>query len=466
VSDQLSTVNRLLPVVVAAVLGGAVLFARKRVPAALVTLMITAFIDMVGLLMVLPLLPFYAKELTGGGLVVPLGWGRGVTIGVGLVTALLVTAFTLAQLVSAPLWGRFSDRWGRRPALLVALGASAVAYVIFGFATSLGLLFLSRLVQGAGGGTVGVIQAYVADATEPEQRARNLGWLSAATNLGVFLGPVLGAFSVSLGAGPGVTVLGERVALGHAAPGLIAAVLCVVNMAFAWRFLRESNVGAAANRAAPRRAGASRAAVARVVTHPAEPATRLIWIYAIAIGAQQGITTILALFLAERFGVTEKTIGYLFMYIGGWSVLSRALLLGKALDRLGEARLSRIGSALLALGLAAIPFAYSLPALALAVTLVPLGTAFTFPCVTAMLSRVIAPQDRGLYMGVQQTFGGISRGVFPLVLGFAWDHVAPGLTRGVPFWISSALVAFTIFLGMGVEGYVAAKEKPRAVAAD
>ncbi|MFL5577029.1 MAG: MFS transporter [Gemmatimonadaceae bacterium] len=464
-TDHLTTVNRLLPLLVAAVLGGAVLFARKRVPAALVTLMITAFIDMVGLLMVLPLLPFYAKDLTGSGIVVPLGWGRGVTIGVGLVTALLVTAFTVAQLVSAPLWGRFSDRWGRRPALLVALGASAVAYVIFGFATSLALLFLSRLVQGAGGGTVGVIQAYVADATEPEQRARNLGWLSAATNLGVFLGPVLGAFSVSLGSGPGVTVFGERVALGHAAPGLIAALLCLVNMAFAWRFLRESNVGAAANRAAPSRRGASRAAVARVVTHPAEPAPRLIWIYAIAIGAQQGITTILALFLAERFGVTAKTIGYLFMYIGGWSVLSRALLLGKALDRLGEARLSRVGSALLALGLAAIPFTYSLPALAVAVTLVPLGTAFTFPCVTAMLSRVIAPKERGLYMGVQQTFGGISRGIFPIVLGLAWDHVAPGLTRGVPFWISSALVAFTIFLGMGMEGYVTAK-KPAAVPAD
>ena len=464
------TLVRFLPLLIAAVLGGAVLYARKRVPPALVTLMITAFIDMVGLLMVIPLLPFYAMSLAAEGITLSLG-GRALHVGVGLVTALLVTAFTVAQLVSAPLWGRFSDRFGRRPALLVALSASAIAYVIFGFATSLFLLFLSRLVQGAGGGTVGVIQAYVADSSEPEQRARNLGWLSAATNLGVFLGPVLGSVSVSLGAGPGLRVFGHHVALGHAAPGLLAALLCLINMAFAWRYLRESNAGVldstTAERAATaraRRPGAARAAVWRVVTHSSEPAPRLIWIYAIAIGAQQGTTTILALFLAERFGVTEKTIGFLFMYIGGWSVLSRALLLGKGLDRFGEARLSRIGSATLALGLATIPLTYNLFFLALAVTLVPLGTAFTFPCVTAMLSRVIPPQERGLYMGVQQTFGGISRGLFPLVLGFAWDHARPGLFRGVPFWISACLVAGTIFLGLGMESYIAPKKQ--AVAAD
>ena len=465
------TLLRFLPLIIAAVLGGAVLYARKRVPPALVTLMITAFIDMVGLLMVIPLLPFYAMSLAANGITQSLGGGRSVHVGVGMVTATLVTAFTVAQLVSAPLWGRFSDRFGRRPALLVALSASAVAYVIFGFATSLFLLFLSRLVQGAGGGTVGVIQAYVADASEPEQRAKNLGWLSAATNLGVFLGPVLGSVSVSLGTGPGLHVFGGHVALGRAAPGLFAALLCLINMAFAWRYLRESNTGLVAATTAEhaavaraRRPGAARAAVWRVVSHSAEPAPRLIWIYAIAIGAQQGITTILALFLAERFGVTEKTIGFLFMYIGGWSVLSRALLLGKALDRWGEARLSRIGSATLALGLATIPLTHNLFFLALAVTLIPLGTAFTFPCVTAMLSRVISPHERGLYMGVQQTFGGISRGLFPLVLGFAWDHARPGLLRGVPFWISASLVAGTIFLGLGMESYIAPKKQ--AVAAD
>ena len=440
---------RFLPLVIGAVLLGAVLYARKRVPAALITLMITAFIDMVGVLMVIPLLPFYVKRLGGNGIDVQL-FGASWHFGIGVIVALLVTAFTTAQLLSAPLWGRFSDRFGRRPALLVALGASAIAYFVFAFASSLWLLFLSRLVQGAGGGTVGVIQSYVADSTEPQNRARSLGWLSAATNLGVFLGPALGGASLHLSHGS-LDVAGHHYDLSRSAPGLIASALCLVNMAFAWRYLRESKSTVKDDR--PRVSGASRAAVWRVVSHSSEPASRLIWVYAIAIGAQQGITSILALFLAERYGVTEKTIGYLFMYIGAWSVLSRALLLGKALDRFGEARLSRIGSTALAFGLATIPFTYHLGALALAVALVPLGTAFTFPCVTALLSRVIDPRDRGLYMGVQQTFGGISRGIFPLVLGWAWDHTHPGFFRGLPFWISATLVAFTIFLGLGMETF-------------
>src|SRR5262249_48254644 len=187
----------------------------RHIPAKLVTLMATAFVDMVGLLMIIPLLPFYVKTLGESGINV-----FGLHLGIGVITSLIISAFTVAQLLSAPLWGRFSDRFGRKPALLIALGASAIAYLIFGFAHSLFLLFLSRVVQGAGGGTVGVIQAYVADSTKPEDRARALGWLSATTNLGVALGPVLGSLAIALGKrdlmpGPGTFQIG------HAAPGIL-----------------------------------------------------------------------------------------------------------------------------------------------------------------------------------------------------------------------------------------------------
>ncbi|MGH7713285.1 MAG: MFS transporter, partial [Gemmatimonadaceae bacterium] len=132
----------------------------KKIPARLFALMGTAFLDMVGVLMVIPLLPFYVQRLGGDGMYIVI-FGRSINMGIGLITAFMVSAFTIAQLVSAPVWGRFSDKFGRRPALLVALGASAVAYLVFGFANSLWVLLLSRIVQGAGGGTVGVIQAYV-----------------------------------------------------------------------------------------------------------------------------------------------------------------------------------------------------------------------------------------------------------------------------------------------------------------
>lgn len=399
--------------------------------------MVTAFVDMVGLLMVVPLLPFYALKFGGGGFVV----------------GLLVSAYSVAQLLSAPLWGRVSDRYGRRPALLIGLGASAVAYVIFGFADSLTLLLVSRLVQGAGGGTVGVIQAYVADATEPRNRARALGWLSAATSVGVMVGPLLGSLSQQLG---------------HAAPGLLAAGLNVVNMGFAALYLRESRVQEEEVEGAPPPI-LPRAAVAEVLTRPADPASRLIWIYAVAIGAFHGMITVLALFLAVRFGVDEDTIGYVYAYNGAVSVVARAGLLGRAVDRFGEARLSRIGQLLLLTGLALLPFtwrvggvlALELPglpalsvelswvALAVVLALVPLGTAFTFPCVTALLSRVIPPRERGVRMGVQQSFGGVARVLGPIWAGWAFE----ALGTGVPFWTGALLVLGTLLLARGIDGY-------------
>src|SRR5688500_6048208 len=304
----------------------------------LLILIITAFVDMVGLLMVLPLMPFYARDLGAGSMMV----------------TLLVISFTAAQLLSAPLWGRFSDKYGRRPALLIGLGAAAIAYVVFAFATSLWLLLLSRIVQGAGGGTVGVIQAYVADSTEPQNRAKALGWLSAATNLGVALGPPLGSAALLRGR-PG--------------PGLVAAALCVLNIAFAARFLKESRD---MTEAAVKRPGASRHAIMRVVTHSGEPAPRLIWIYAIAMGAFSGMTAILALFLLDEWAVGPDRIWMVFTYLGVISVITRAGILGTLVDKIGEVRLSRIGLVLLAVGLGSIPFAGHYVVLALAIALVPL----------------------------------------------------------------------------------------------
>lgn len=463
--------------------------------------MITAFVDMVGLLMVIPLLPFFAEDLGGGGL-----W-----------VGILISAFSLAQLLSAPLWGRVSDRYGRRPALLVGLGAAAIAYVIFAYADSLLILLLSRLVQGAGGGTVGVLQAYVADTTEPRDRARSLGWLSAATNAGVAIGPVMGSASLTFG---------------RPAPGLLAAGLCGINMVFAWAFLRESLAATPAGetRAAPRR---PREVVREVLTRPGEAAPRLIWIYAIGMGAFAGFTSILALFLSRHFGFTEKTIGWVFMWTGVLSVIARAVLLGRMVDWLGEARLARVGQTILGVGLLLFPFTWRVPGgttvdvpgapwtawidlrmvvgavallvalgmvrlarlmdardrarlavitgvllaagvgfvlwrspapvalavpdtfalpyrllvLAAVITCIPLGTAFTFPCVTALLSHVIDSRERGVVMGVQQSYGGVARVIAPLAAGWAWD----ALGTGYPFWGSAVLVLATLFLTFGID---------------
>jgi MFS family permease len=404
-------------------------------PSKLAILITTAGVDMLGTLMILPLLPFYALRLGANA----------------FLYTCLVSSFSVATLLSAPLWGRFSDRYGRRPALLIALGASAIAYVIFAFANTLGLLFLSRLVQGAGGGTVGVVQAYVVDTAPPDGRARALGWLSAATNVGVSTGPLLGSWALLVGQRH-VFIAGHDLSLGHTAPGLFAALICIANMFFAWRYLRESHI--ATHHVGPAgRVTYPRAAILRVLRDPTATASRLIWIYAIGLGGFVGSTSILALFLAKQFGVTAATIGYFFAYVGVMNILARAVLLGPAVDRFGEPLLSRIGTVLLALGLVLIPLSTSLPALAISVALLPLGTAFTFPCVTAMLSRVIDADDRGTVMGVQQAFGGVTRVLFPLAAGLLFDHFAPG----VPFWAAGAVVAATLVLGFGLENAMRAE---------
>jgi MFS family permease len=391
---------------------------------------------MMGTLMVIPLLPFYATRMGANG----------------FTYTLLVSAFAIASLVSAPLWGGFSDKYGRRPALLIALGASAISYVIFAYANSLAMLFVSRLVQGAGGGTVGVVQAYVADSTEPKQRARALGWVSAATNLGVTVGPLLGSGALVLGM-KHLWVGTHDLSLGQAAPGILAAVICVANMFFAWRYLRESRV---VTRGRVKIPGRSAAVLRSVILHSEAPASRLIWIYAIGLGAFMASMSIIALFLASKFAVTASSIGWFFGYVGFLNMFTRAFVLGPVIDRFGEPLLSRIGIILLAVGLVLIPIAPNIPTLAVVIILLPLGTAFTFPAVTAMLSRVISSDERGLFMGTQQTFGGVTRGLFPLGAGLLYDHV----NHGAPFWAASILVLMTLLLGFNLEAYM----KPDTVA--
>jgi MFS family permease len=397
--------------------------------ARLLVLFVTAFVDMVGLTMIIPLLPFYATELGASATVV----------------GLLVSAFSVAQLAAAPVWGRSSDRYGRRPAILAGMLLTACAYIIFAFARAVPLLFVSRLVQGLGGGTIGVVQAYVADASPPEQRTKSLGWLSAVTSLGAVAGPAFGSVMIDIG--------------GRTAPGLAAAALALLVAGFAARFLVESHqVPTSGSHASPSRTS-TRHAIGRVLSHWGEPASRLIWIYAIGIGAFYGTIQVVPLLLTNRLGVTERNIGYFVMYLGGMGVVVRSLLLGRAVDMLGEARLSRLGLVLLAAGLICTGLASHGGILFLGFTLMPLGTAFLFPCVTGLLSRVVPGNQRGLYMGVQHTFGGASRVLFPVAAGVLMDRFGVG----VPFWISGLLVLATLPFAWALADSLA-PESPESVA--
>jgi multidrug resistance protein len=378
-------------------------------------LMATVFVDMVGFTMVLPLLPFYATELGAKP------WHVGA----------LVATYAFAALVMAPVWGRLSDRLGRRPMILVGLLGSGIAYVLFGLAHSLLFLFASRFVQGAGsGGITGVVQAYVADTVAPGERAKALGWVTAATSAGVMLGPALG----SLAAG-----------ISQEAPGFLAAGLCLLNFLSALRWLPEPPTHKDGSKP-PRRL---RRALVEVLTHPMSPVHACIWLYAIGMLAFMGMNGVLGLYLKDLFGVTKQTIGYFYVYVGGVGLVMRALLLGPAVRRFGELGVVKLGAFSLMVGLACIPLPGFLDAplaarftlLAVIAVLVPVGTALLFPATTALVSSRTPRAETGQTLGVQQSFGGISRLIGPLAAGALYE-----ISFGFPFWIASALMLCGTFL--------------------
>jgi multidrug resistance protein len=380
----------------------------------LAVLIAVNFVDMIGFMIVLPILPFYALKLRATAEVI--GW--------------LIASFSIAQLLAAPIWGRLSDRYGRRPALLIGLSASAVAYVVFGLATSVWLLFLSRLVQGAGGGTTGVAQAYVADTVEPAHRARALGWLSAATSAGVMVGPAIGSFAAHFG---------------QAAPGIIAAALCLINVFFAWKWLPESHKEPAPISSKARKPIWHPAWMA--LRHPSTAIGRLLWIYGVGMLAFSSMTSVLALYLGAEFAIDEKSIGYVFLYVGVLSFVMRSLLLGPIVDRIGETWAMRIGTVLLVVGLALYPLPRDLWTLALVIPLVPIGTALLFPATTSLMSRHSDPAELGTTMGVAQTFAGLARVMAPVLATIAFQR----LGHGWPFYGAGVLVALVGIMAFQVD---------------
>jgi len=263
------------------------------------------------------------------------------------------------------------------------------------------MLFVSRFIQGAGGGIAGVAQAYVGDVVPPEGRAKAIGWLSAA-----------------------------------------AGTLCFTNVLFAWRWLPESSGASARDR--PSRSIAT--LVWETLRRPGSDVSRLVWIYSIGMLGFMSSTAVTALYLAAQFGVTERTIGIFFLYIGGLSLLMRGVLLGPLLERFGEVGVLRIGAVTLAIGLASTPLAPTVPALLPLLALWPIGTACLFPATSALVTRWAATEERGQTLGLQQAFGGVARVAAPIWATFVFQAVGPG----TPFLISGVIVAVAAVVAIGL----------------
>jgi MFS transporter, DHA1 family, tetracycline resistance protein len=390
----------------------------------LVILFFTVFIDLLGFGIIIPLLPFYAERFGGSAETV----------------ALLAASFSLMQFIFMPIWGRLSDRVGRRPILLLGLFGSFGSYLLFGLAGSLPLLFASRLFAGIAGATVSTAQAFIADTTTRENRAKGMGVLGAAFGLGFIFGPAIGGFLSRWG---------------HAVPPFFAATLAILNFGAAWFLLPESRP---AHVPATARAAHSRLeALRKALTRPTLPV--LFAVYFLVVAAFSGFETTFALFSQKRFGFNEETIGYLFAYVGVVLAVVQGGLVGRVVKSVSERRLVPVAIAVLACGLALIPLSYSLPMLFLANGVLAVGMGFNSPSLVSLISQGSDPEDQGGVLGVSQSLASLARILGPAWGGYLYDRYG----AATPYASSAAvMVLAALVAAVGLRSRPAPAEEPTA----
>jgi MFS family permease len=367
-------------------------------------------VDMLGFGIVIPVLPFHALAMGATPLQV----------------TLLIASFSAMQMAATPLWGRVSDRRGRRPLIVAGLFASSVSYLIFGLADSLLLLLISRLAAGAAGGTIAVAQAYVADMTEAEQRAHGMGLIGAAAGLGVMLGPAIGGFFSQFGLG---------------APGYVAALLCAANGIAAIFLLPESRAAAGMTAAPP---GDGDVATLRgwLRALSSYPLALLLAVYFLGITSFAAMTSLLALYFERVYGIGAVEMGYLFLVAGGVTVIVRGLVLGRMVRRFGEIVTVRVGATALAASFIVVPL---VPGFGWAIAAVPLyafGAGTLFPALATLTSLAAGRDCQGAILGGSQFVGGLGRVLGPIWAGFLFQAVAIRL----PFHVAAILTAAALLL--------------------
>jgi MFS transporter, DHA1 family, tetracycline resistance protein len=396
------------------------------------TLFLIVFVDLVGFGLVIPLLPFYALRFAASPQQVT--W--------------LLAIYSLMQLFTAPLWGRLSDRIGRRPVLIVSMAASALAYLWMGSATALWMLFTARAFAGACAGNIAAAQAYIADITKPEERAKGMGLIGAAFGLGFIIGPALG----------GLLAGDDPVTADIETPAWVAAGLSFLALCGVALFLPESlPVGRRGSGPARSRFGAILGVLRRPVL------SRLILIFFLVILAFAGMESTFALWATEQFAWGPRQVGYVFAYVGVLSAVLQGGLIGWLTRRFGEERLLLCGLALIGAGLLVLPLAREMAMLAMSVSGLALGMGLVQPSLNSLISRRAGPEEQGEVLGVSQSVGSLSRVLGPASAGLFFAEFG----RHAAFFWGAALVGVALLMvlklirGLGAAKLASAKPMVR-----
>jgi DHA1 family tetracycline resistance protein-like MFS transporter len=339
---------------------------------------LTVFIDLVGFGIVIPLLPLYAERYHPS----PLAFG------------LLMSSYSTMQFVFAPILGRLSDRFGRRPVLLVSLLGTVAGYLVFAFARSLAALFVARLVDGATGGNIATAQAVIADTTTREERARGMGLVGMAFGLGFIFGPAIGGFTVRLG---------------ESAPGLAAAAMSFI--AFLWAAARLPETRPVGGPARPFRV----LPLSSIVRALGRPVVGLVLILALlCTAAFSCFESTFAQFLHERLSSTPSDVAWVFVFVGVMSAIVQGVLVKRLAPRFGEARLVAAGALFIAAGFGTLILARNVPTVLLGVLLIALGSGLLNPSLSGLASKSAHAHEQGEVLGSFQAMASMGRIVGPM----------------------------------------------------
>lgn len=365
----------------------------------LVVIFVTVFIDLLGFGIIIPLLPFYAESFGASALAI----------------GLLGTSFSLMQFLFSPIWGRWSDRVGRKPIILIGLMGSCLSYLALALSTTLPMVFLARIIGGIAGANIPTAQAYIADVTTPENRARGMGMVGAAFGLGFIFGPAIG---------------GMLSRDSPSTPMWFASALCLANFAAAWFLLPESRTANASTRSLGRLE-----AFRHVVKKPT--LVLLLGLFFLVTLAFSGFEATFAIFGEAKFGFTTSTIGFVFAFIGVVLALVQGVAVHKVVKVIGERRLIPLAIGAIALGIGLVPLAWSVPTLLVALGVLAVGMGFNSPSLTAMVSKLADEDDQGAILGFTQSLASLGRVVGPTWGGFLYD--AYGMTT--PYLSAAVLMS-------------------------
>jgi MFS family permease len=412
----------------------------KRSPSILV-IFLTVFIDLVGFGIVVPMLPLYTREFGAHGFVI----------------GIIFAVYSAMQFVFSPIWGRMSDRIGRRPVLLMSTAGACISYVIFGFASglrnhamALGLIILSRILAGSCGGNITVAQAYVADITPPEKRSKMMGVIGMAIGLGFVFGPGIGAASLS--------------GLGLAGPGWIAAVLSAFNFVLAYSILPES-----------RKPDSEQARPRPHLDQWMHTLTRpkvglLVIVFFLATFCFSCFESTLSLLISDNFHLdvvpAGKTAGYLIVFVGLIGAFCQGGATGRLVKKFGEPRLIMMSLILTGIALILVPFMQGAPELSwkvlfhssgwpwikliIALCVLAVGSSLARPPIFGMISNLTAAHEQGATIGVAQGAGSLARIFGPIFATALYS------SRTLPHWLAAPFEAMgNAFQRPGIIPYVA-----------